>query len=900
MKKRTDLATFLALLLALALLSGACKPAAPSGGKTQIPPPTETSRVAPPATSVATPTTGPVEAATPPVPTAELPPVSVRPQPVFASYNPPEVSLAPAVVNETIAPDLSNVRLAFLLSEGLRQRLAQNGFVVAPGSEKEFFTLYEKARYDNQPVFITSDSLLHTYHLLFDKVLRTAEVKYFIPLLRDLNAAVLAQADQQYQALKGGPWEEAARRTVVFIAIASKLLDPGVQVPDYAADLVEAELALIESADGIWPSPLFPGLEAGEDYTQYIPRGHYTLSDDLKRYFKSMMWYGRMTFRLKARDPEVGKEETRSALLLVQALKDARIDGRPALEAWQDLYSPTAFMVGRSDDLTALQYLDVMEAVYGPEAVVSDLVDEAKLQQFIELAYQLPPPKILGMVIFDTDEVEEVTKGLRFMGQRFVPDAYVFRQLIYRNVGTSEDRRGLPKGLDLFAAMGSERAYQLLDEMGETHYARYPEQMQKMREWLAGLSVPDWTETLYNTWLYSFYPLIDVPGKGYPAFMLSPAWLDKQLNTVLGSWSELKHDTILYAKQVYAELGGGPPPPPPEPPKGYVEPVPEFYARLAALTAMTREGLQSRGLLDELDQASLDTLETLARSLQTMAEKELRGEPLTEDEYHTIRFYGGQLENLTMAAADTDMEDPNAPRFMEEEPQAAVIADVATDPAPPATVLEEAVGRINPIYVVVPIVQDDGSSYLQVAKGGVFSYYEFPWPITDRLTDEKWRAMLDDGSAPPVPEWTDSFLVGESEYEELNRAVVDYQDSLTQAYWYQDAENLPGSGNAVEEIKAQIRGWLAEKRYLGHHLLGSSFRSFDLQSPDKAVVTASETWQDSLYAYPGDYPNYDEPAEAQRGPYTLDATYTLERVDQGNRPVWQVTQVVYAEPPPDF
>jgi hypothetical protein len=197
---------------------------------------------------------------------------------------------------------------------------------------------------------------------------------------------------------------------------------------------------------------------------------------------------------------------------------------------------------------------------------------------------------------------------------------------------------------------------------------------------MSGLTVGDWTETLYNTWLYTFHPLIDVPGEGYPAFMRSAAWLDKQLNTVLGSWAELKHDTILYAKQVYAELGGGPPPPEPEPPKGYVEPVPQFYARLAALAEMTRSGMQSRGLLNEIDATSLDSLQTLATSLQTMAEKELRSEPLTEDEYATIRFYGGQLETLTMAAADSDMEDPLARRYMEEEPQAAVIADVATNP----------------------------------------------------------------------------------------------------------------------------------------------------------------------------------------------------------------------------
>jgi hypothetical protein len=424
--------------------------------------------------------------------------------------------------------------------------------------------------------------------------------------------------------------------------------------------------------------------------------------------------------------------------------------------------------------------------------------------------------------------------------------------------------------------------------------------MDKMRAWTSGLSVEDWTETLYNAWLYSFQPLLEVPGQGYPAFMQSPAWLDKQLNTMLGSWAELKHDTILYAKQVYAEMGAGPPPPEPVPPRGYVEPVPEFYARLAALTAMTQEGMASRGLLNELDAASLDTLQMLVLSLQTMAEKELRGEPLTEEEYATIRFYGGQLENLTMASADSDMEDPYAPRFMEEEPQAAVIADVATDPNPPGTALEEAVGRVNPIYVVVPIVEPDGSRYLQVAKGGVFSYYEFPWPIADRLTDEKWRGMLEDGSEPAPPEWTSSFLVDEIEYDGLTRAVSGYQDYVTEVYWYRNSEPHSADGSALQAVRREIDRLTAAGQYMGHQLLGTDFRSFDLQSPTLAVVTASETWQDTLYALQEWSPEMDDTVLAQRGPYVLDATYTLEQVDEGQGPAWVVTDVVYRQEPPAF
>jgi hypothetical protein len=331
-------------------------------------------------------------------------------------------------------------------------------------------------------------------------------------------------------------------------------------------------------------------------------------------------------------------------------------------------------------------------------------------------------------------------------------------------------------------------------------------------------------------------------------------------------------------------------PPEPVPPKGYVEPVPRFYARLAALTAMTREGLAGRGLLVEQDDYSLQRLEGLARAFQTMAEKELRGEPLTEEEYSIIRFYGGELEHLTMAAADTPEGELGGSAYIEEEPQAAVIADVATDPYPVPIVLEEAVGRVNEIHVVVPVVEESGTTYLHVAKGGVFSYYEFPWPAEDRLTDEKWRQMLDGGQAPPPPEWIHSFFTTEGEYSELTEAVFRFQQSLSEAVWLLEADYLSAKGAALEQMSAEIEALRDAKRYEGRQLVSSDFRSFDRQTDDRAVVTVRETWQDRLYEF-SQYPGQEggEPL-AQRGPYTLDVTYTLER-DESR---WLVTRIIYA------
>ena len=890
---KSPLRTGLYLVLILAMLATGC-----NLSRTATPAPTQgeapTSEAAP--TGVVSTQAAPATSA----PTQETPAGYVPDARLaFAGFNAAPVQVESYAAGVDTAPAWENVYNTFLLSNEQVAALQQNGFVVSPSSELEFYTVYEKARYANEPIFVTSDALLHSYHLLFDKVLRTAETEQFIPLLRSLNAAMLAKSEEIYQQLAGSDWEADAARLVAFFGVGSRLLDDSVQVPAYAQKLVEAELVNVNAAAGMVMSPLFPSLKYGEDYTQYIPRGHYTKSEEPKAYFKSMMWYGRMTFILKGLVPEYARADTRAAVLLVYAIRNATVNGTPAIDTWTGLYSPTAFFVGRSDDLTIFQYGDVVDQVYGNNATLDALADESMLDAFIAEADKLPPPRILGMVIQFDDDEEQATKGLRFMGQRFVPDAFIFRQLIFRNVGTLDDRRGLPMGLDLLAAMGSERAYAILDSLGETHYLNYVTQMEKVRTWLASLTEQEWTETLYNSWLYSFYPLLEPAKAGMPHFMQSEAWQDKQLNTVLGSWAELKHDTILYAKQVYAELGGGPPPPKPIPPQGYVEPVPAFYARLAALSRMTLDGLSSRGLLNEVDTASLETLAMMCDTLQLIAEKELRGEVLTQDEFDFIRFIGGKLEDIVMSSADTDNLDPFAPKFMEEDPQAAVIADVATDPGSNdgLIVLEEGVGRIQHIYVVVPILQADGSYFWQIARGGVFSYYEFAWPGNDRLTDEKWRTMLDDGSAPDVPAWTSSFRVLSGENAVLRDGAYRYAMLSTEALWCPScyADNLEFYP-VLQAMAPELVALRDSKQFISHLLVSQHFLSFDQVSDTQAIVTVRETWEDTKYT--GEWPDYNLPALATRPQYEVVATYTLQLSD--NNYDWVVIQVSYTPAIPEW
>ena len=576
--------------------------------------------------------------------------------PAFAPYTEAAVSLPPAFNGGgySLPLDLKQVQGLDQVTVSTAQRalLAQNGFAVAapvPGQYQEFYQIYEQIRYTETPVFVTTDSIYHVYHLIFDKMLRDLETGYFIASLKTLTTTMLAATTKQYQSLKGTSLGDPALRNAAYFGMADRLLGLSDPSPAEADSMVNAELALINAASTaavspIWDRPDLPDdMKLIEDYTQYIPRGHYTLSADLKMYFKAMMWYGRLTFR------QTDDFETRRALLLVQALRSATAsDGTSAVSLWENIYEPTVFIVGKADDLGYIEYGALSDQVFGANPDPNQFADPALFAKFQQAAKTLPPPQVNSMWVWIEQDKQQVTKGFRFMGQRFTLDEYVFGQVIWRNVGTMEKPRGLPKGLDFFAAMGSGEAASLLKGMGEDQFVNFDTQSAKVRSEVASLGTDSWTQNLYWSWLYSFQPLIAPKGGAFPPFMQTQAWTRKDLQTALGSWTELKHDTILYAKQVMAEMGGGGPD---QIPHGYVEPDPEAYARLLALAQMTEAGLQSRNLLSDLTRGNLDNLVTELKFLQDISQRELSGGAITTDEYWQIQYWGGTLEQFTLKAA---------------------------------------------------------------------------------------------------------------------------------------------------------------------------------------------------------------------------------------------------------
>jgi hypothetical protein len=623
-------------------------------------------------------------------------------------------------IGEWIADELSPEALT---------RLAQQGFVVMPSRDRLFHEAYIGLDWDGTPTFVTTDAAYHSWHLVFDKILREVEQQRLLPALEELTTGLRRNAKAQAAELAGTELaDDAARVHDLLLTTAAVLKIPKVKLTERAS----AELALIRDHSTSVRSPI---LESLTDYSLFTPRGHYTRNEDLERYFVAMSVMGQHAFQLPgARDPD-GSIASATAGLRRAVLATRILVGHPELEElWRTIFEPSAFLVGVSDDYTPAELAAAVEKTV--PGGISDPLLVADADTLLAIARTLMAERPV--------RIDPERPSVRLMGTRFVLDSWILDQLVGPNVGTRSDPRVLGSPLDLAAAFGSDFALAIQDEAGQTAKTNYPEQMDAMRGAVAARPDAAWGKTVYDAWLAAVEPMWLPRGEAFPDFMRSDAWKAKSQQTGFGSYAELKHDTILYTKQAFGDTGGGWPASAGL--RHWVEPDPVPFERLASMATLTRDGLKARGLLPKAQRQLLDQYTEFVDRLASIARRELAGKPSRPKDNDWLMEIDDVLESIWAQSGDEVADWDN-----DVDKDAAIIADIMRGvDGPDDQVIEIGTGYIDRLYVIVP--DDDGT--FRVARGGVFSYYEFPWPTPDRLNDTTWRKMLAHDEAPSRPTWT--------------------------------------------------------------------------------------------------------------------------------------------------
>lgn len=747
--------------------------------------------------------------------------------PKFAEFSEDEIDTNPSISNYTLErSELGNLEeiqndIGKELTEEQLSSLEQTGFFITPaenlladgdmmvdfshgGAVDEFVRHYyaisgDPSYLERKPqdtVFITSDFLLHTYHVFVDRTFQYIEQTQFHPKLIQLTDLLFEKSLEGYKNQYNQKLKDSFSRNATFYLIAKVLLESSAkkpadsygmeadqqfladdenadslekvlvnlskyqnQAPSDVYDLAKQELELIMKSEGAASSPLYGMLRKDqlEDYTQYKPRSHYEKNSVLRSFWRAMIWYGRNGFLVKSDDL------TLDALVQTLLLTSASDGDQKAVDLWESIYLPTVFFVGKSDDLSFYDYADVVGKVF-PEYAISyeDLLDTTKFALLKEGIEDLAGPQIQSSIIMiepndpTKDELLEETKSFRFMGQRFTPDSFIYSTLTQGDEAPDEETNQklppVPTALMAMSIFGSDRAELYLDDWISQKAPKsdkvIPKEKQKLEDGFGELNVSDWTQNMYWSWLYTLRSIFQKYSNGYPQFMQSAAWQDKDLNSSLGSYTELRHDTLLYAKQSYAELGGGPPPEPTPPPvpKGYVEPNLLFFNRIIALAQMTKDGLEKSQVLPEVQKQRLETLIESFKFFREIVKKELQNQEISDDEFEKLR--------LEVWKVNGALVPPDAHGYVDaKDTRAGIIADIHTAMTMDVKeILYEATGIPHIIYVAVK-----DANGTRLTRGMTYSYYEFTRPFGERLSDSDWQANIYEGNqkftTPQVPDW---------------------------------------------------------------------------------------------------------------------------------------------------
>jgi hypothetical protein len=678
----------------------------------------------------------------------------------------------------------------FRLNDAELAKFKQNGFVVsermAAGSFAEmFYRIYSR----DLPVCITSDALVHAWHRTYDGMLEELEETYLSTSLDEILTAMAKNIPAAEKEYGHGVLGDSLADADYFLAMARSLL-AGKQVP--TALNQEARVATtLQAVDRLQLHKfvLF-GRERQMDFSQFKVRGHYENSDLLKRYFKAMMWCGRIDLRIAGGKDYWGvlssPRELGSAVILHDLLLRSQ-----QFERWQQFDRLIQTFVGRTDSAT-FAHLGALLAESGIKspADLKTLEQLEKLQADI-LAGKVGLQHIRGDVYTSPFGGQvELPRSFTLLGQKFVLDSWVTAKVVFDDIlwdhgDGKPDKvwRRVPSCLDVaFVSLGNDQVVPLLVDRINAGPHKFRDRHNYQHNLAAARNVIDaqqpsaWDENLYMGWLATLRELSKpTTGDTYPEALRTRAWAMKSLNTQMASWTHLRHDTILYAKQSYTSNASC------FYPAGYVEPVPHVWARLEKMVLRAADLIEKtpyptgtyvkktqlgefKIAFKDRHQEQVTFLRNFAKQVGTLkaiavkqreqqeldaAEAKFLKDVVQKDSSSGHTEYNGWYTKLFWKST-TDSGQPDA-----------LVADVHTDtpsPSPlgfdPGSVLHQGVGGVDLMLIAI----ENGKDRM-VFAGPVLSHYEFEMTGIVRKTDSEWGKELTAGNRPPRPEWTQSYLV---------------------------------------------------------------------------------------------------------------------------------------------
>ncbi|MES2997030.1 MAG: DUF3160 domain-containing protein [Verrucomicrobiota bacterium] len=370
-----------------------------------------------------------------------------------------------------------------------RALLEREKIVFTEKTWKQIFSAYIGRR---EPVFVTSDSVLNAWHVLFEDSIRRMEENYSSRLPGEL-VRILEKLKPRYEGETGAPAKQVAddglRRARIVLGTAVKLAGGKWSGGEEIDSVIEKEARRVEEAHGVslpdWLAGEVDGLR-GIDYAVFRPTGFYAENEGMRRYFRAVRWLQTVPFHPK-----------RSA----------------SAEALNRIVEAMPYGSGILREITgAFREITVPFSEWGDSETLPYERDSISKE----------PVTLLPALVF--------------------PDMELFGK-------TTGGKRPYPSTLEAAALYGNPLADRLL--AGEEKVSAIIREARKNQEVSANRKYA----SLYGSYAWCLQALSAASPAGAPEFLKSAAWQRKTLNTTLSSWAQFRHTFALQGRENISYFG---------------------------------------------------------------------------------------------------------------------------------------------------------------------------------------------------------------------------------------------------------------------------------------------------------------------------------------------------------
>ena len=572
-------------------------------------------------------------------------------------------------------------------------------------------------------IFITTDLIYHTFRTLAHNIQKDFEYRVFAPLLNSFIID-MAAAIKRYETQSEN--EKSARQGLKQIIDVASQFVQGSDLQSQESEVIQ-EVKRINKAEEREGYSEIAGIVI--DYSRFSPRMYYTETDYLRSYWKAYTWLSSLDFKTDDR------KKMREFILFFRILEaDEQLMNR-----YRAMMTAIEFLYGENDHYPNDEVISI-------ENKMELLSDDIALDVWID-------------TVRKRSHDDWRNKVYQLLPQTYNIDNMILKKLSTPRVGNSENPR-YPHGYDIPAVMSVKSAEKMCEkDRGE--YVNFDDNYVKLKTLYSGFDEEALQKNINMCFLALYETMFKFGEEHNFYFTQSDNWGLRGLLSGLGARTETASKTILSGERTLRFVPQGLYYS--EPMINYLEPNLPFFYRMRILVDKYKHFFSESEMIESNLNEALNQFRDILEQLTVIAEKEAAGIKITEKEndlLNSIHIPLGQVIN----AESKIQQDITAALFKgdvilkpDETISGIIHLGIVHSLQEGKIHKYSALGKPYTIYVAL----NDKHGGKRIAKGYVYSYYEFTNPTL--IDDLQWKEMIYDGEDVDelVPEWAGDLIIKE-------------------------------------------------------------------------------------------------------------------------------------------